>query len=234
MASARSVDYHYSGFPISVPTQTFVSDYTNPTKTVEVILASGDSNVLVVPGYVMPGIISDPLDMPYPDAAPYPRYRNDGYNEAFMWPDDDSDTSSANAIANFSSDSTERYLLFRNYVNLLTGYYVMRPDDPLGPSTDTNQFTGAVQPLNANGPYYPSAAVYWPFDLVGFDHYPSFGLRDPTSDPDTTGGGNARFIVYTLNMLSPAAQPGYSGELFYPRHRRHFESVRDQRGRVPS
>jgi hypothetical protein len=213
-----SVDYVYGLLP--TPVATYVSSYTNPTNTVNIVLSPGQSNVLVVPGYIMPGTLTDSLDLAYPDnpangGATYPRYRDDGYNQAFMWPDDTGNTSTATAINNFTSYSYERYLMFRNYANLLVGYYVMRPDDPTGPSTDTNQFTGATNALNANGLYYPSAAVYWPFDQVGYDQYPSFGLRNPISDPDVTGQGNARFIAYTINMLSPAAQPSYAGELFY-------------------
>ena len=60
--------------------------------------------------------------------------------------------------------------MFRNYMNLLTGFYVFRPDDPLG--TGIEPLTGAYRPLNAVGAYYPSAAFYWPFDLVGLDQYP--------------------------------------------------------------
>ena len=215
-----SVDYVYTN-GVTTPVATYVSDYTNPAKTNTIILSPGQSNVLVVPGYIMEGTLADPLDLPYPDdtsngSSTYPRYRDDGYNQPFMWPDDTADTSTPDAVNNYTNTfSTERMLMFRNYANLLTGYYVLRPDDPAGPSTDTNSFTGAVQPLNGNGPYYPSAAFYWPFDLVGVDPQPNYGLRNPIADPDPTGTGLSRFVTYSINMLSPAAAPEYSGELFY-------------------
>jgi Flp pilus assembly protein TadG len=217
-----AVDYVYGSS--ATPVATYVSDYTNPAETNLISLSPGQSNVLVVPGYLMEGIISDSLDLAYPDnpsngGTTYPRYRDDGYNEAFMWPDDTTSTASVSAIQNYTKTSSwERAYMFRNYANLLTGYYVMRPDDPLGPSTDTNPFITDqtwVLPLNANGPYYPSAAFYWPFDLVGIDQYQSFGLINPTSDADLTGQGLDRFIAYSINMLSPAASPEYAGELFY-------------------
>ena len=214
-----SVDYVYASGQ-TTPVSTYVSSYNNPTATNTVILSPGQSNVLVVPGYIMEGTLADPMDLPYPDnpsngGANYPRYRDDGYNQPFVWPDDTADTSTAGINSYTNSFSVERSLMFRNYVNLLTGYYVLRPDDPAGPSTDTNSFTGAVQPLNGNGPYYPSAAFYWPFDLVGVDQGQNYGLRNPLADPDPTGTGLARFVTYSINMLSPAAAPEYCGELFY-------------------
>ena len=214
-----AVDYVYHGG--TTPVATYVSSYTNPTMTTNILLAPGQSNMLVVPGYIMEGILADPLDLPFPDDAwnggtSYPRYRSDGYNEYFMWPDDTAKPTTAAQVNSYTSTySAMRNLMFRNYANLLTGYYGMRPDDPAGPSTDTNAFTGAVQPRNGNGPYYPSAAFYWPFDYVGVDFGANYGLIDPTSDPDPTGTGLARFVTYSINMLSPASAPEYSGELFY-------------------
>jgi hypothetical protein len=105
----------------------------------------------------------------------------------------------------------ERELMFRNYMNLLTGYYIFRPDDPLGAGVEP--LTGAQRPLNAPGPYYPSAAFYWPFDLVGLDQWPYFALTNTESDPSPNG--MARAIAYSINMLSSNAAPEWSGELFY-------------------
>ena len=216
-----SVDYVYTA-GVPVPVLTAVSDYTNPTMTTNITLSPGQSNVLVVPGYIVDGVISDALDLPYPDnpsngGTTYLRYRDDGYNQPFIWPDDQSDVSSATAINNYTaSNSIERNLLFRNYANLLTGYYVMRPDDPLGPSTSTNSFTGAVQPLNGSEvPTTPNAGFYFPFDLVAVDQNTTFSLINSTYDPDFTQQGLARHIAYSINMLSPAAAPQYAGELFY-------------------
>ena len=46
-----SVDYVYTN-GVTTPVATYVSSYTNPTNTVNVILSPGQSNVLVVPGYL--------------------------------------------------------------------------------------------------------------------------------------------------------------------------------------
>jgi hypothetical protein len=226
-----SVDYVYTN---SVVRSAYVSDYTNPTNTVNVSLYPGESNVLVVPGYVADGVISDVLDLEAPDNAvagistSYPRYREDNFNQPFMWPDDGANdgytnTASSSAINSYVyglsgsqgvlADSFERGLMFRNYANLLTGFYVFRPDDPMG--TNVNSFTGALMPLDGNGPYYPSSAIYWPYDLVGVDPYVNYSLINPLSDPDSTDQGNARRIAYSINMLSSNAAPEYAGELFY-------------------
>jgi Flp pilus assembly protein TadG len=221
-----SVDYVYrltKGLGL-VPhySETTVSDMTNPSKTVNINLSTGDSNVLVVPGYLIDGIVYDGLDLAYPDnVSGYPFMRSDNYVIPWMWND------ATNEIANDGSDATggvngsdsdaynsvQRSLVFRNYMNLLTGFYIFRPDDPLG--TGANPFCpGYNYPLNTVGPYYPSAAFYWPFDLVGLDQYPTFALIDPTA-PDPSLNGKARGIAYSINMLSSNAAPEWSGELFY-------------------
>jgi hypothetical protein len=217
-----SVDYTYLNGSI---VKTVVSDYTKPSLTTNIDLVAGESNVLVVPGYVCEGIISDSLDLPYPDNAAmtpagttYPRYCNDNFNIPFMWPDE---TVTQNTVSGFNtfeygaevSGSIERALMFRNYVNLLTGYYVLRPDDPAG--TSVEPLTGATRPLYGNGAYYPGAGFYWPFDLVGIDGAASFSLRDAISAQDPTDQGYDRFIGYSINMLSTNAEPEYAGELFY-------------------
>jgi Flp pilus assembly protein TadG len=215
-----SVDYVYSS-GVSTPVSTYVSNYNNPTNTVNITLNPGQSNVLVVPGYVVDGIISDALDLPYPDdsvggSSAYPSYRADGFNVPFMWPDDtNAVTTPAQVNSTRLAGSYMRSLMFRNYVNLLTGYYIIRPDEPSGPSTSTNSFTGAVEPLYGNGAYYPGAGFYFPFDLVGVDYGQNYALVTATSDPDPTGIGFSRHLAYSINMLSPAAAPGYAGELFY-------------------
>jgi Flp pilus assembly protein TadG len=216
-----AVDYVYQSGN-TTPIAAYVSDYTNPTKTVNVQLNPNQSNVLVVPGYVVDGIFSDTLDLPFPDdPTTYPKYRANNFNEPFMWPDDQNpDASSAGGLSTYEggndlTQSVERNLMFRNYANLLTGYYIFRPDDPIGPASNINPFTGAVNPLNANGPYYPSAAFYWPFDLVGLDEWGTESLTNPISDPDPTDSGYSRHIAYSINMLTNTAAPEYSGELFY-------------------
>ncbi len=247
-----SVDYVYRSGHLST-TETQVSDLTNPQKTVNVILNTGDSNMLVVPGYVIDGIIYDGLDLAYPSTtgvATEVGMRSDNYVIPWMWPDADAPTvtgssdvgtgqgppltdptiknlggSHSGAYAtdaenkanlgtpNGGTGSFERSLMFRNYMNLLTGYYVFRPDDPLG--TGIEPLTGAYRPLNfSGGPYYPSAAFYWPFDLVGLDQYPTFALITPISG-DPSPNGKARAIAYSINMLSSNAAPEWSGELFY-------------------
>jgi hypothetical protein len=103
--------------------------------------------------------------------------------------------------------------MFRNYVNLLTGYYVFRPNDPLGSSIEP--LTGANRPLDGNGARYPGGTFFWPFDLVGIDQYPNFCLRNAISEADPTDQGYDRFISYSINMLSTNAAPAYAGELFY-------------------
>jgi hypothetical protein len=50
---------------------------------------------------------------------------------------------------------------------------------------------------------------------VGVDAGPSFGLTNATSDPDPTDTGAARYVAYSINMLSTNAAPEYAGELFY-------------------
>jgi hypothetical protein len=103
--------------------------------------------------------------------------------------------------------------MMRNYANLLTGYYIFKPDDPLGSGVEP--LTGANRPLNfTGGPYYPSAPFYWPFDLVGLDQYPNFELTNPAS-ADPSPNGKSRAIAYSINMLSSNAAPEWSGELFY-------------------
>jgi hypothetical protein len=210
-----SVDYLMQGTVLAA----YVSDYTNPTQTVTVQLSPGQSNMLVVPGYITDGIICDVLDLPYPDSTynggtSYPRYRTDNFNESFMWPDDTTAVANASEVNGYTkASSVERDLMFRNYVNLLTGYYIFRPDDPL--SSSVEPLTGANRPLHGNGPYYPSAGFYWPFDLVGVESGANFALTNATSDPDPTDTGAARFVAYSINMLSTNAAPEYAGELFY-------------------
>ena len=210
------------GTPVLSPHETIVSDMTNPAKTVSINLGPGDSNVLVVPGYVIDGVVYDGLDLAYPATnSDYPAMRSDNYVCPWTWPDaspvvlgSDDGTGGVDGSESGAYGSVERNLMFRNYMNLLTGFYVFRPDDPLGPSTDIDPFTGAVRPLNPVGPYYPSAAFYWPFDDVGLDQFPTFSLLQP-SLPDPSPNGKSRAIAYSINMLSPAAAPEWSGELFY-------------------
>lgn len=209
-----SVDYVYreTNTPPGAldPHETTVSEIENPTKTVNITLASGDSNMLVVPGYLIDGIVYDGLDLPYPETDPsYPYMRTDNYLRAWMWPD-------VSPAGSTGVTSAMRELMFRNYMNLLTGFYVFRPDDPLGWGTEP--LTGAPRPLNPVGPYYPSAAFYWPFGSstapVGLDQWPCFALIDPTK-PDPSPDGMSRAIAYSINMLSTNAAPEWSGELFY-------------------
>lgn len=240
-----AVDYVYrltNGLGLIPNTrETQVSDLTNPQKTVNLVLNTGDSNVLVVPGYMIDGIIYDGLDLAYPSTtvvAANIGMRSDNYIIPWMWPDADTPTvtgssdvgtgglggsdsgayaSDAENMGNLGTPNGgtgpfERSLLFRNYMNLLTGYYVFRPDDPLG--TGIEPLTGAYRPLNYPGAYYPSAAFYWPFDLVGLDQYPTFSLVND-ANPDPSPNGRARAIAWSINMLSAAAAPEWSGELFY-------------------
>jgi hypothetical protein len=86
---------------------------------------------------------------------------------------------------------------------------------------------GAPRALDPLGPYYPSAAFYWPFggaedvnsnviaaDGVAFD--PTYSLINPLSEPDGPGyAGQARHNAYSINMLSTNAAPQWAGELFY-------------------
>ena len=129
-----AVDYVYSGTGASsVITKTVVSNYTNPGMTTNITLTPGGSNVLVVPGYMLDGTFADALDLPYPDDSfigndLYDCYRADSYLMPYMWPDDGS--TGVSTIANAAS-SQYRQLMYRNYANLLTGYYIYRADDPL-------------------------------------------------------------------------------------------------------
>jgi Flp pilus assembly protein TadG len=213
-----AVAYYYTNATASaVP---YVSDYTNPTKHVNLYVGSGGKVDLVVPGYITDGILYDGLDLTWPDnpdfgETGYPAYRSDNYQQGYMWQDDTASIPVPIYSAAFTSTSLQRQLMFRNYVNLLTGFYVSRADDPLGagvePLITEDNPPGAPRPLHGLGPYYPGAAVYWPFDLVGMDIDPIYSLLNPVSGlPDT-----ARHASYSINMLSPAAAPEWSGELFY-------------------
>jgi Flp pilus assembly protein TadG len=232
-----SVDYVYrstnGGGTVPHTSETQVSDLTNPSKTVDLVLNTGDSNVLVVPGYVIDGIIYDGLDLAYPSTtvvAGEIGMRSDNYVIPWMWPDADAPTISGSSdvgtgglggshsgvyatdAENMANGPSDRELMFRNYMNLLTGYYVFRPDDPLGLGVEP--LTGAFRPLNYSGAYYPSAAFYWPFDLVGLDQYPTFSLTN-NKNTDPSPNGRARAIAWSINMLSTNAAPEWSGELFY-------------------
>jgi Flp pilus assembly protein TadG len=228
-----SVDYLFRSNNAGVPAATYVSQINNPKYTVNVNLSTGDSNVLVVPGYVIDGIVYDGLDLAYPSTATLSTevdMRSDNYVIPWMWPDADTPTVTGSSdvgtgglggsdsgvyptdAENMANGPSERELMFRNYMNLLTGYYMFRPDDPLG--TGIEPLTGAYRPLNYPGAYYPSAAFYWPFDLVGLDQYPTFSLTND-KDTDPSPNGRARAIAWSINMLSTNAAPEWSGELFY-------------------
>lgn len=212
-----SVDYAFNTNSAHAWVQTtFVSDYTNPTQHINITLNPGDSNVLVVPGYIADGLAFDLIDLPYPDNASstYPRYRADNYQQPYMWNDDTTDPSSWPYVAT----SMQRQLMFRNYANLLTGFYIFKPDEPIGTGhepliTEQAATGGAPRALYGLGPYYPSSGFFWPFDLAGVEPGNTFGLRDPNSELDTYG--NDRHIAYSMNMSSTAAAPEWYGELFY-------------------
>jgi hypothetical protein len=245
-----SIAYYYQAGN-SVITAAYVSDYTNPTKHVNVVMASGSKLDLVVPGYILDGLFYDGLDLAYPDNPDiyppytgYPRFRQNNFQEGYMWPDDSTTPNGGP----FFSTSLMRQLMFRNYPNLLTGFYVFRADDPMAaytPSraagqqgiepliTDQTNSAGAVgapRPLYGLGAYYPSAGFYWPFggdtddkgfvtNAVGLDYDPTYALPNPTADPDPSHSeglqGGSRHIAYSINMLSTNAAPEWYGELFY-------------------
>jgi Flp pilus assembly protein TadG len=174
---------------------------------------------LLVPGYIADGILFDGLDMgfSYPEDPAWPRYRCNNYQEAFMWNDD----TAAFSEVPYTANSLQMQLAFRNYPNLLTGYYTFRPDEPLQTSTEPLDDTSPAtqRPLYGLGPYYPSAGFYFPFDLVGVDYDPTYALRDPNSDPDpdnnSSYAGGSRHIAYSINMHTTNAAPEWAGELFY-------------------
>ena len=223
-----SVDYLYhSGSISNGGNAVYVSNYNAPNQHISIYLASGDSNVLVVPGYVVDGCVYDGLDLAYADfeTPGYPKYRADNYGQPFMWPDDTVPLSSSSMIYTYWNGATqslslERELMFRNYANLLTGFYVNRADEPLSTQPElVDDTTPATQrPLYGLGAYYPSSGFYWPFDLVGVDYDPTYGLTNAgITDPDLSNPylGVSRHAAYSINMLSPAASPNWSGELFY-------------------
>jgi hypothetical protein len=212
-----SIAYYYTNAASSAITSAYISDYTKPAKHIAFNLNSGGKIDLVVPGYITDGIWYDGLDMCYPDnsetvgSTTYPRYRSNNYQEGFMWPDDTNNTPLPEP---YNAGSLQRELMFRNYANLLTGFYLIRPDDPLSdyyPSrpvgqqgiepliTDaTNATTGVVgapRPKYGLGAYYPANGFYWPFggdsdsqgyitNAVGLDWGPTYSLPNPTHDPD--------------------------------------------------
>jgi hypothetical protein len=217
----------------------YVSDYTNPTKHINLIVGSGGAVDLIVPGYIADGTFYDGLDLPLPDSTRFgsgpPKYRADNFQQAFEWSDDaNSVTASQSDDANYQSSSLQRQLAFRNYVNLLTGFYISDPDDPSGPGREpliTEQSpNGAPRPLFGLGPYYPGAPYYFPFggetnaagwvtNAMGITYDPTYALMNPSEqDPDTDQTyqiGGTRHNAYSINMLSPMAAPQWSGELFY-------------------
>jgi hypothetical protein len=231
-----SVAYYYTNTvaaTLGTPTSTYVSDYTNPDKHINLYIGFGGKVDLVVPGYVVDGLAYDGIDLPYsdPETSGYPRFRANNYQEAFMWDDETAPITASEPSSGYISNSLHRQLMFRNYPNLLTGFYVFRPDEPLqtynasGPTglqgiEPLDDTTPATQrPLYGLGPYYPSAGFYWPFDLVGVDYDPTYALIDPNSDPDPNFSqglfGGSRHIAYSINMLSTNAAPEWAGELFY-------------------
>lgn len=231
-----AVDYVYDSS--GNITEKHVSNFNDPTQTVLVTVPTNGKNVLVVPGYVVDGCFYDGLDMTWPFNTSYNRstttysstgpmngYSWDNFNEPFMWPDDAAtNVNTSSAILSYSEDawwtdgtvhsqSVMRQLMFRNYANLLTGFTVFRPDDPL--SSGIEHFTGAYRPKNGLGAYYPSAGFYWPFDKVGIDSDQTYALTNAVNDPDLSNNGWARRIAYSINMLSSDAAPEWAGELFY-------------------
>jgi len=160
-----SVAYYYStksALTLNTPTQTFVSELTNPSKHINLKLIPGSVAELIVPGYltdVSPSINSTAYSDPE-DTANWPRYRCNNYQEAFMWPDD---TASFSTWP-YTALSVEQQLMFRNYPNLLTGFYIFRPDEPLSTATEPLDDTtpATYRPLYGLGPYYPARASTGP------------------------------------------------------------------------
>jgi hypothetical protein len=217
----------------------YVSDYTNPTKHINLTVGSGGTVDLVVPGYITDGTFYDGFDMGYPDtsglggASIYPRYRADNFQQPYEWADDPNSVSDSTSQT-YTSASLERELAFRNYANLLTGFYVSRPTYPNGTGVEpliTEDYPpGAPRPLDGLGPYYPGAAFYWPFggetnssgyvtNAMGLAYLATYSLLNPgAADPDPDQQyvvGGSRHNAYSINMLSPAAAPQWGGELFY-------------------
>jgi hypothetical protein len=107
--------------------------------------------------------------------------------------------------------------MFRNYVNLLTGFYINRPDEPLSTQTEPLDDTtpATYRPAFGLGASYPSANFYWPFDSVGVDFDPTYTLTNAVSDPDVSSPyvGFSRHATYSTNML--AVTPEWYGEWFF-------------------
>jgi hypothetical protein len=221
-----AVAYYYASGAASPVA--YVSDYTKPTKHINLIVPSGGKVDLVVPPYIADGVVFDGLDLTYPDnsatigTSTYPRFRNDNYQEGDMWTDDTGNLDGPSG--NYFTSSLQRELLFRNYANLLTGYYVFRPDEPLSSATEPLDDTTppTQRPLFGLGAYYPSAGFYFPFggevdsngyvtNAVCVDQYQTYSLMNPNSGMDDSG----RHIAYSINMLSTNAAPEWAGELFY-------------------
>lgn len=221
-----AVDYVYTNNNVGIPSAVYVSNLNHPTNTVNVTLNPGGSNVLVVPGYLVDGTFTDSLDLA--DPCDGNSYRNDAYMQPYMWPDDQNyPTNNAAYVDGGFNDgpyvvnSQMRNLLYRNFINILNGYYIYRADDPYGSGVDplvkdyAAYSTGYPRPLHGLGPYYPSAGFYWPFDLVGTDSSPNWPLANATVDPSADNDGHARNISWSVNMLSTNAAPNWAGELFY-------------------
>ncbi len=224
-----AVDYEYSN---NVVVGIYASEAVAPTNHFLISQPPGFSNELVVPGYVVDGLFYDGLDLTYRDnsgwtvggVTTYPHYRSNNFQDYLMWPDDTTIVSSSNMDDYPSTTSLERELMFRNYPNLLTGFYVTRPDEPLGPTGDVDPYTGVQRYSYGLGPYYPAAGYYWPFDLVGIDYYPTYMLTNATVNPDPENAvgldsrryyGGSRHESYSINMHTNTASPEWAGEWFF-------------------
>jgi hypothetical protein len=214
-----SVAYVYPTLTTTSPTEAYVSNFNQPNQHINVTLLAGQRLELDVPGYIVDGEFFDGLDLCAPDNAlqgistTYPRYREDNYQQGFMWPDDSNTPDYTGSLPPYYSTSLMRQLMFRNYPNLLTGFYVFKGDEEQAPyissrpagqqgiepiiadSTNSVGAVGGPRALNGLGCYYPSAGFYWPFggltdvngyvtNAVGVDYHDTYALPNPNSDPD--------------------------------------------------
>ena len=175
-----AVDYNYSNSTIAVPdiSVSRLSSMTNGGNgMINCNIFPGGSNILVVPGYIMDGTVCNNLATSTGDSSPLEN-NSYGYNldnfqdKGGRFPD--------NGSFNFENytyiPSVMRGLMFRNFMNLMTGFVVYDAYDP--PQTgvigqDTNiwlddQHSHFIKPLHGYGEYYPGAAQFSSFNDMGY------------------------------------------------------------------
>ncbi|MEZ0300198.1 MAG: VWA domain-containing protein [Candidatus Methylacidiphilales bacterium] len=185
-----SVNYH---FRRDFPDNPIVTYSYQTNRMITVVMNKGDSNQLVVPGYIVDGVASGYYPMSSDASIDYRAigsYRDtdfstrtnwmkstakgDMYAVNFgSWPDV---AVSATGTDNWADqmNSEVRLLTMRNAVNLWSDPLIYAPDD----------YRDANGPINPSGTFYGGGAWYWPVD----------GLALQVGRQDTGVGENLNFV----------------------------------------